>query len=137
MSESANSDYHYRDKLVKYSLHVKDHSHHIRCGYTQLLKSLCIPKPKGYLGEASPRPPRGRWEKNFPVEFLTETPAFVAAQKCHGFAFWQNHTTTPLGVVGRGFQPRLLEVDYARAITRARDGELKHRYIKYFKRQKR
>ena len=70
--------------------------------YTQL---------KAKLGEGSPIPPLGRWERNFSVEFLTETPAFIASQKCHCFAFRQNHTTTPLAVVGRSFQPRLLEVD--------------------------
>ena len=86
-------------------------SQHIQCGYTQLLKSQCIPALKAGLGEDSPIPPLGRWEKNFPIEFLTETPAFIAAQKCHCFAIRQNQITRAEALVGRGFQPRLLEVD--------------------------
>ena len=85
------------------------------------------------MGEDSPIPPRGGWERNFPVEFLTETPAFVAAQKCHCFAVRQNCITRAEALVGRGLQPRLLEVDIrARDRARARKG-LKHRYSKYFK----
>ena len=88
---------------------------------------------KAELGEASPIPPLGRWEKNFSVEFLTETPAFIASQKCCCFAIRQNHITTPEGVTGRGLQPRLLEVDIPpRDRARARK-RLKYRYSKYFK----
>ena len=70
---------------------------------------------KAGLGEASPIPPLGRWEKKLRVEFLTIIPAFVASQKCKSFAFRQNHITTPEGVVPRGLQPRFYRGRYSRA----------------------
>ena len=81
--------------------------------------AICF-RLKAELGEVSPIPPLGRWERNFPVKFLTETPAFVASQKCHCFAIRQNHITRAPALVGQGFQPRLLEVDI-RARDRARE----------------
>ena len=53
--------------------------------YTQL---------KAGLGEGSPIPPLGRWERRFWFEFLTVINAFIASQKCQSLAYRQNHTTT-------------------------------------------
>ena len=70
---------------------------------------------KAGLGEASPIPPLGRWEKKFKVEFLTVIPVFVAVQKCKSFALRQNHITTPEGVAGRGLKARFYRGRYSRA----------------------